>query len=71
MDYTIIWRPQSDGDYFEQTIKTASTKKEALEIWEFQWVRDPEEYVIYGPYVASSNDCAIFEVKEVNKNEKF
>jgi hypothetical protein len=61
--FIITWRPESDGDYFQQKV-TAYNRNEALEIWRLKWTLDPSlEY--YGPYVNSEKDCAIFEVKQI------
>jgi hypothetical protein len=54
MKFTIIWRLEENGDFFEQSIDRKSTAILAIKKWRSVWG-------------LHESDCVIFEVKkEVN-----
>lgn len=57
MDFTIIWRLEADGDFFEQTFPLKHFRSASLAIQKWRQVWGLHE-----------NDCVIFEVKKGQNN---
>ena len=51
MTFTIIWRLENDGDFFEQSFKRKKSASLAVKMWRDVWG-------------LHESDCVIFEVKK-------